>query len=246
MAMGKLFVAYYRVSTERQGRSGLGVDAQKAAVDAFIREGDRKLIDSFEETETGKNNDRPVLAKAMDVVRLTGATLLIAKLDRLSRDASFLLNLEKSEVDFVAVDMPHANRMTIGIMAVMADCERRMISERTKAAMDAARARGVKFGGWRNAGPPIDQPLGPAAIKANADKRALKVGPIVEKLQGDGYSCSQIAVKLTERHAKTARGGEWSAQSVHTLLNRYKRLVPPADNVPTPPKRKPINAGAVL
>ena len=142
MSTGR-FIAYYRVSTATQGRSGLGVEAQPAAVRAFLNGGDWKLLGEFTEVESGANNARPELGKALNTCRLKGATLVIAKLDRLSRDAHFLLGLDKAGVDFVAADMPSANRMTVGIMAVVAEEERRMIAARTKAALAAAKARGT-------------------------------------------------------------------------------------------------------
>src|SRR5919112_1067645 len=145
-----MFVAYYRVSTEKQGRSGLGLDAQRKAVADYLNGGRWELAAEFTEVESGKNSDRPALAKALQTCRVYGARLVIAKLDRLSRDAHFLLGLEKAGVDFVAADMPHANRLTVGIMAMVADEERRMISARTKAALQAAKARGMKLGGTRS------------------------------------------------------------------------------------------------
>src|SRR5215210_2947233 len=150
MAEGS-FVAYYRVSTERQGRSGLGLDAQRKAVEDFLNGGNWRLVDKFTEVESGKQSDRPALAKAFRAWRLHGAKLVIAKLDRLSRDAHFLLGLEKAGVDFVAADMPTANRLTVGIMAMVADEERRMTSKRTKEALAAAKARGAQLGGNRGA-----------------------------------------------------------------------------------------------
>src|SRR3982751_2868685 len=152
MAKGR-YVSYLRVSTDRQGRSGLGLDAQRKAVEDFLYGGPWDLIAEFVEVESGKRDDRPKLAEALALCRLRNATLVIAKLDRLSRDAHFLLGLEKAGVDFVAADMPTANRLTVGIMAMVADEERRMISKRTKDALAAARARGVKLGG--NRGPVI-------------------------------------------------------------------------------------------
>src|ERR1043166_3975169 len=130
MAEGK-FVSYLRVSTARQGRSGLGIEAQRQAVDDFLNGGNWKLVKEFVEVESGKKADRPELAKAFQLCRLIGAKLVIAKLDRLSRDAHFLLGLEKAGVDFVAADMPAANRLTVGIMAMVAEEERRLISART-------------------------------------------------------------------------------------------------------------------
>src|SRR5271166_1804391 len=147
------YVGYYRVSTERQGRSGLGLEAQQTAVEAFIasKGDDAKLVASYVEVESGKRSDnRPELTKAMEHARLTGSTLLIAKLDRLSRDAHFLLGLQKAGVRFVAADMPEANELVVGIMAVIAQAERKMISTRTKAALAEARKR-VAVTGQREA-----------------------------------------------------------------------------------------------
>ena len=145
MAQGR-FVSYLRVSTDRQGRSGLGLEAQRKAVDDFLNGGRWKLIAEFVEVESGKRDDRPKLAEALALCRLHNAVLVIAKLDRLSRDAHFLLGLQKAGVRFVAADMPEANEMVVGIMAVVAQAERKMISARTKAALAAAKARGKRLG----------------------------------------------------------------------------------------------------
>src|SRR5215218_1403441 len=163
------FVAYYRVSTERQGKSGLGLDAQRKAVEDFLNGGNWRLVAEFTEIESGKQADRPALAKAFQACRLRRAKLVIAKLDRLSRDAHFLLGLEKAGIDFVAADMPNANRLTVGIMAMVAEEERRMISARTKAALAQAKARGVKLGGHRGYIPTAaDGEAGRAAASARA------------------------------------------------------------------------------
>src|SRR5689334_5974109 len=148
VAMGR-FVAYYRVSTAKQGRSGLGLDAQREAVRGYLNGGNWMLLAERTEVESGKVDERPELKAAIKTCRLMGATLVIAKLDRLSRDAHFLLGLEKAGVEFVAVDMPTANRLTVGIMAMVADEERRLISKRTKEALAAAKARGAQLGGNR-------------------------------------------------------------------------------------------------
>lgn len=132
--------------TDRQGKSDLGLEAQRAAVTDFLNGGRWKVLGEFVEVESGKNNDRPQLAAAITACRLYGAKLLIAKLDRPSRDALFLLGLEKAGIEFVCADMPSANRPTIGIMAMVAEEERRMISARTKAALQAAKARGKVLG----------------------------------------------------------------------------------------------------
>jgi DNA invertase Pin-like site-specific DNA recombinase len=171
------FVAYYRVSTAQQGRSGLGLEAQREAVRVFLDGSAGALAEAFTEVESGKNDDRPQLAKALDACRLTGAVLVIAKLDRLSRDAHFLLGLEKAGVEFVAADMPNANRLTVRLMAVIAQEEREMISARTKAALAAAKARGKKLGGNRG-GPKVDSAKGRAARSRIADDYARQVGPI--------------------------------------------------------------------
>ena len=148
------WVAYYRVSTKRQGESGLGLEAQKASVAEYLNGGRWKLVDEFTETESGKDDrNRPALQEALAACRRWRATLVIAKLDRLSRDAHFLTGLHKAGVKFVAVDMPEANEMVVTIMAAVAQAERRMISERTKAALQAAKARGKRLG--RPPGTPV-------------------------------------------------------------------------------------------
>jgi DNA invertase Pin-like site-specific DNA recombinase len=219
MAEGK-FVSYLRVSTARQGRSGLGLEAQRKAVEDYLNGGSWQLVKEFVEVESGKKADRPQLEKAFQLCRLLGAKLVIAKLDRLSRDAHFLLGLEKAGVDFVAADIPQANRLTIGIMAVMAEHERRMISERTKAALAAAKRRGVKLGGDRGARLTAKQrALGVAALQAKARARASDLAPIVRELQAGGVvSLRAIAAGLDERGIPAARGGKWSAVQVSRLL----------------------------
>jgi DNA invertase Pin-like site-specific DNA recombinase len=218
MSTGR-FIAYYRVSTATQGRSGLGVEAQQAAVRAFLNGGDWKLLGEFTEVESGANNARPELGKALNACRLKGATLVIAKLDRLSRDAHFLLGLDKAGVDFVAADMPSANRMTVGIMAVVAEEERRMIAARTKAALAAAKARGTILGGWKG-GPKVDGKLGAAANKGKADAFASKLAPIMAELQGRGLSLRQIATELKAQGIQTPRDGNWTAAAARSVLAR--------------------------
>jgi DNA invertase Pin-like site-specific DNA recombinase len=219
MAEGK-FVSYLRVSTARQGRSGLGIEAQRKAVEDYLNGGNWQLAKEFIEVESGKKADRPQLERAFRFCRLTGAKLVIAKLDRLSRDAHFLLGLEKAGVDFVAADIPQANRLTIGIMAVMAEHERRMISERTKAALAAAKRRGVKLGGDRGARLTAKQrALGRAARQAKAHARAADLAPTIKELQAAGCeSLRALAAGLEERGIPAARGGKWSAVQVARLL----------------------------
>jgi DNA invertase Pin-like site-specific DNA recombinase len=221
MASGN-HVTYFRVSTARQGRSGLGLEAQKAAVDAYLNGGDWKVVASFKEVESGKRSDRPELAKALQACRLYGARLVIAKLDRLSRDAHFLLGLEKAGVDFVAADMPTANRLTVGIMAMVADEERRMISARTKAALAAAKRRGVKLGGDRGATISKAARTRAAVLRTQkADARAIDLRPMLSELQAGGAtSLRALADGLNARDIPTARGGKWTATQVARVLTR--------------------------
>lgn len=219
MATGR-FVAYYRVSTAGQGRSGLGLDGQRAAVLSYLNGGSWTLTADFTEVESGKVNDRPELAKALHCCKLTGATLVIAKLDRLSRDAHFLIGLERAGVAFVAADMPNANRLTVGIMALVAEQEREAISARTKAALGAAKARGVILGGYRG-GPVVDQRKGVEAGQARAAAFAADVAPMVVEMSGQGMSLRKIAAALMAQGVRTARGGEtWTADGVRSLLAR--------------------------
>ena len=218
MAEGR-FVAYYRVSTVAQGHSGLGLEAQQASVRAFLNGGAWHLLGEFTEVESGANNARPQLAKALEACRLKGATLVIAKLDRLSRDAHFLLGLDRAGVEFVAADMPAANRLTVGIMAMVAEEERRMISARTKAALGAAKARGVILGGWKG-GPKVDGRLGAEANRVQADDFAAKVGPLVAEMKGRGMSLRQMAADWTTQGIRTPRGGRWTAGAVRSVLVR--------------------------
>jgi DNA invertase Pin-like site-specific DNA recombinase len=227
MATGD-FVSYLRVSTARQGQTGLGIEAQRKAVADFLNGGKWRVIQEFVEVESGKNNDRAELAKAMALCRLRNATLVIAKIDRLSRDAHFLLGLQKAGVRFVAADMPEANEMVVGIMAVVAQAERKMISTRTKAALQAAKARGVKLGGLRHRadGSIVKLDLasiaaGRATRTAKSAARATDVAPIIADLKAYGaVSLRQIAAGLNERGIPTARGGSWSPVQVQRVVDR--------------------------
>lgn len=219
MAKGR-FIAYYRVSTAKQGQSGLGLEAQKAAVLDHLNGGRCELVAEHTEVESGKVADRPVLVKAMQDCKLLGAKLIIAKLDRLSRDAHFLLGLEKSGIDFVAADMPNANRLTVGIMAMVADEERRMISARTKAALAAAKARGVHLGGVRPGQGRVDHTLGHKALTALSDAFAARVAPMAKAMRDSGMSFGRIAAELASRGVATMRGGAWTATAVRNVLMR--------------------------
>ncbi len=223
MATGR-FVAYYRVSTAEQGRSGLGLEAQKAAVLSYLNGGNWLLVAEFTEVESGKRvSNRPQLAAAMEHCRLTGAELVLAKIDRLSRDAAFLIGLEQAGINFVAADMPNANRLTVRLMAVIAQEEREMIARRTKDALAAAKARGTKLGGWRDNCVKVDGARGRKALVDRADAFAARVAPIAAELRQGGASLRQIAAELTERGIRTHRGGQWTAAAVNAVLSREIR-----------------------
>jgi DNA invertase Pin-like site-specific DNA recombinase len=212
------FVAYYRVSTTKQGQSGLGLEAQQSAVAAYLNGGRWELVGEFVEIESGKKNDRPQLAQALKVAKANKATLVIAKLDRLARNVHFISGLMESDVDFVACDMPDANRLTIHILAAVAEHEREMISQRTKAALAAAKARGTKLGGSDKG-----RDIGKAREKMveKADAFAASLSPVLREIQEAGItSLSGIARALTARGVQTARGGSWTAKAVSNLLER--------------------------
>ena len=176
------FVAYYRVSTDRQGRSGLGLEAQQAAVRGYL--GAEAAIAEFTEIETGKRNDRPELVRALALCRKRKAKLVIAKLDRLSRNLAFIATMMDSGVEFVAVDNPHATRLTLHILAAVAEHEREMIANRTKAALQAAKARGIRLG--RNG---ADR-LAPT-YRAEAMERARQLAPLLAELKQAGMSAGE-------------------------------------------------------
>lgn len=219
------FVGYYRVSTAQQGYSGLGLEAQKAAVLAYLNGGAWTLMKEFTEVESGKRiSNRPQLTAALDLCRLTGATLVIAKLDRLSRDAHFLLGLEASGVNFVAADMPNANRLTVRLMAVIAQEEREMISKRTKEALAAAKVRRKAenkpgLGGYRGKAVP-DSRLGISAKQAKADAFATRLGPTLTALREQGLSLHQMAAALTSKSILAPQNGAWTATAVRRVLAR--------------------------
>jgi len=222
MAEGK-WISYLRVSTQRQGRSGLGLEAQRNSVTEFLNGGNWSLVKEFVEVESGKRADRPQLEAALQACRAYGAKLVIAKLDRLSRDAHFLLGLDKAGVDFVAADMPTANRLTVGIMAMVAEEERRMISKRTKDALQAAKRRGVRLGGDRGVQPTAKvRKLAVAALQARAASKAADIAPIIAELQAAGVtSRTGLAAGLNERDIPTPRpGGKWTATQVSRVLER--------------------------
>ena len=216
------YVGYYRVSTKRQGESGLGLEAQRAAVKAFLDGGRWSIVAEYTEIESGKSDtNRLQLQKAFAACRARKATLVISRLDRLSRDAAFLLNLQKAGVRFCAADMPEANEMVVGIMAVIAQGERKMISQRTKAALQAAKERGTVLGGFRGYVPTRENRLAASAVlKGTAKARAQDLEPIVQELRQAGISSlNALANALTAQGIPTPRGGStWTATSVKHVL----------------------------
>ncbi len=226
MAQGN-FVAYYRVSTARQGRSGLGLDAQRKAVADFLNGGSWQLLAEFVEVESGKSDDRPQLEEALAMCDLSGATLVVAKLDRLSRNLAFLAKLQESGARFVAADMPEANELTIHIMAAVAQAERKAISARTKEALAAAKARGVRLGG--NRGNLDDLRKGPARSaevrSRQSAERAAKVRRQIEAIASDSgaNSLRRIAAELNRRGITAPRGGSWHAAQVRAVLKKNPR-----------------------
>lgn len=215
------FVSYLRVSTDRQGASGLGLEAQRAAVMQHIGSGE--MVAEFLEVESGRKDDRPQLQRALAEAKRKGAVLVVAKLDRLARDAHFLLGLMKAGVDFVAADNAQANRLTVGILALVAEEEARAISARTKAALQAAKARGVALGS-RN--PAIREALeggqaqSIATRQAAADAHAAALAGRLDAMQREGLSLRQMAERLNSEGVATARGGQWHAATVRNARRR--------------------------
>jgi DNA invertase Pin-like site-specific DNA recombinase len=217
------FVSYLRVSTDRQGKSGLGLEAQRASVADYLNGGKWKLVSEFVEVESGKNDERPKLREALHLAKMTGATLVVAKLDRLSRNVAFLASLQESKVRFVCADMPEANEFTINILAAVAQHERKTISQRTRDAMRAAKAKGRVFGNPNGARAlrGLDNSSALAVIKAKADRHAQDVLPIIREIQAAGITTGLgIARELNARGILTARRGQWHAATVKNLLGR--------------------------
>jgi DNA invertase Pin-like site-specific DNA recombinase len=215
------FVAYYRVSTHKQGKSGLGLESQQSAVQQYVKHNRGKIIDTHTEVESGKKDNRPELDKAIRRCLLTGATLIIAKLDRLSRDIAFIANLQKSKIEFVCCDMPEANTLTIGMMAVLAQYERELISERTKAGLAAAKARGTKLGNphlqlVRN----NDTTNATKAAVVKAEERNAQVRELIAEFEAEAgreLSLREIATQLNDAGYTTARGRQFSATQISRI-----------------------------
>ncbi len=232
MARTRRFVSYLRVSTDKQGRSGLGLEAQRAAVEQHLVSGSWKSLGEFVEVESGKRNERPKLQAALHLAKVTGATLIVAKLDRLSRNMAFIAALQDAKVKFTCCDMPDANEFNIHIFAALAQHERKRTSERTSAALQALKARGVdkrgnpvKLGNPNGAAPLRRAGKGNKAavakLKTEADRRAADVLPIIADIRADGITTLPgIAAALNEREILTPRGGCWHPTSVKRLLER--------------------------
>jgi DNA invertase Pin-like site-specific DNA recombinase len=225
-------IAYYRVSTAKQGRSGLGLEAQEAAVKAYIAAtGSKLLAPPYREIETGTSKrDRPVLARAIAHAKRAQATLIVAKIDRLTRNLAFLSHLMESGVDFVACDNPNANRLTVHILAAVAEDEARAISQRTKDALAAAKARGTTKTGkpWAEAKrndnlAKVDRAKASAAgvdaIKRNKAAAYADLAPMIADLAAQGLSLRAIAARLNEQGEVTRRGRRWAAVQVMRVLN---------------------------
>lgn len=227
---GRRFIAYFRVSTDRQGRSGLGLEAQREVVARHVASVGGKLVAEFKEVESGRKNDRPELAAALAACRRHRAVLVIAKLDRLARNVHFISGLMESGVEFIAADAPDKDRFMLHVRAAFAEEEAHKISERTKAALAAARARGVKLGGLRrdaNSLRPYAKQGGVASGVARREKAAdyaAELAPIIAELDPNGaLSLGKLANALTERKVPRPRGGTvWSTAQVHRLKARIK------------------------
>ena len=223
------FVSYLRVSTQKQEQSGLGLEAQRKTVEDYLNGDNWTLIEELVEIESGKNNRRPKLVEAIDLCKASGATLIVAKIDRLTRDAAFLLNLKDAGINFIAADMPEANRLTIGIMALVAEQEREAISKRTKDALAVAKARGVQLGAYRDGrfvgriGTAEDAKKASEARTALYRRRAVEKLPILQKVDpGGSMSLQRIAQLLNNMNVPTISGrGSWSANSVRRLKSVF-------------------------
>jgi DNA invertase Pin-like site-specific DNA recombinase len=218
------FVAYYRVSTDKQGASGLGLEAQREAVSRHVAAAQGAIVAEFQEIESGKRNDRPEIAAALAACRLRRATLVIAKLDRLARNVAFISGLMESGVDFVACDNPHATRLTIHILAAVAEHEREQISQRTIAALAAAKARGVKLGNPRLQ--PGDTRRARRARTKLADEHATAAKAYIDAARKAGCdSLGEIAAALTARGIATSAGArQWSRTQVARIIRRNEAL----------------------
>jgi len=228
--MNTKLIAYIRVSTAKQGQSGLGMEGQQTAIAAYAKSVGGEVVQTYVEVESGKRSDRPQLAKAIAFAKRTKAKLVIAKLDRLARNVAFISALMESKVDFVACDNPHANRLTLHILAAIAEHEAEQISQRTKAALAAAKARGVKLGSarpghWKG----NEAARIAAAAKASATARQVRkqegepvyaaVRPLIAELHRSGLSLQKIADQLNAEGHATVRGLAWNKVQVSRVIS---------------------------
>jgi DNA invertase Pin-like site-specific DNA recombinase len=219
------FVAYYRVSTDKQGRSGLGLEAQQELVRNFLNGGRWSVIGEFTEIESGTRKrlkNRPMLKAALELARKQKATLVVAKLDRLARDVQFISTLLNGNVKFVCADMPEADRTFLQMVSVFSEYEAKRISERTTEALAALKRQGKKLG---SPSPEIGSAEGVKVLKANADAYAERVGPVVRDIirKTGSSTLREIAEALTARGVETPRGNiDWRASQVSNLLKRIK------------------------
>jgi DNA invertase Pin-like site-specific DNA recombinase len=211
-------VAYYRVSTVKQGQSGLGLEAQEASVTAYAQAHALSITAVFTEVESGRKRNRPQLEAALSAAARSGAVLLIAKLDRLARNVAFISALMESGVDFMAVDMPEADRLTLHVMAAVAEREAALISARTKAALAARKARGLPMG-TNNLTPEV-RALGPVAQREAAVQATRPATAYAATLRAQGTTLATIADTLNEAGFTTRQGGRWTAMQVKRILDR--------------------------
>jgi DNA invertase Pin-like site-specific DNA recombinase len=230
MATGK-FVTYFRVSTQKQGASGLGLEAQAEAVRNYLNGGDWEVVGSFTEVETGKGanalDKRPQLKAALDLCRQSGARLLIAKIDRLARNVHFISGLMESKIKFVAVDMPEANELTLHIMAAFAEYEAKRISERTKDALAAAKKRGIVGSGPRKGQPLALGSAGPSNLapvlevrRKAADGFAESMTAVISEMRAASLSQLKMVDELNRRGIRTAQGKQWRLIQLQRVLSR--------------------------
>src|SRR6516162_9382564 len=226
MASTGKFIAYYRVSTDKQGKSGLGLEAQRQAVANYLNGGDWKIIAEFTEVESGRRSDRPQLDAALKAARLHRAAIVVSKVDRLTRSVAFLSRLLEANVDVRFADLPSiegaTGRFILQQMASVAELEAGMISDRTKKALAAAKKRGTKLGGFRGFMPTARMgKLAAKALRERTEARAADLAPVIKELQAGGAtSLRAIAAGLNDRGIPTARGGEWSSPQVMRILER--------------------------
>lgn len=214
----KKAISYYRVSTDRQGQSGLGLEAQKQAVQAFAASHGLQIIKAFTEVESGRNNKRPLIKEALAACKKEKAVLVIARLDRLARNVAFISKLMESKVEFMAIDVPHADKFIVHIMAAVAEHARDRISMDTKTALQAAKERGVELGKYGK------QVLSKRNKEA-ADRFARELEPIITKLKQQGIkSVRKLSDELNRLKIPTFRGGahQWFPHTVHSVLKRIK------------------------